>query len=403
MSDSSKPSLSTAQAIALIREGKIETMPSSQRSELRELLKQNPAILVLKGCQDALQRLDGLEPGRVSSESSSAPEPVSPQRSSVSWIAWAFTLTLLAAAGAYLFLPQNSPKSLAFSNSSATEFPSRQEQAPDPKVAESTAPPEPVALAEENTPLPPKPEVPINPLEAEPPKVVEAEPKKAEAALPPAIGPQPEVELVGEHAKLIPDPRGGFRLTGMNGRTKVKLRGKTSRLTVEGVFSNASIDLSALEVHHIEFSKNVTGNSNLSVKASRRGVVEFRGTVSSGSKIKIEAPEGKVEFRGPITGRTRITIDAPGGGVHFHQIARKGANISGNTNLRITAKSVNFAAGLNSRARAEVTLSKGGTLRHGRLNGNSRISYRKANADDPDLTVEGDTSGRGQVVQTGGR
>lgn len=400
MGDSTKPTISTAQAIAMIRQGNIDTMPRAQRIALRDVLEQNPAILVLNGCDDALRRLEATDPRATSEESADgATRSPLPKRSPAGWIPVALVLTVIAAVGAYLYLGRNEPLTITSTKSSS----------PTPPAPSATNEPEPSELgrvspiAEEETTPPPAPGLPDEPAEPLPlPDPGQAPPNPVALENPPsAQDPPPEIELVGgKNVRLVPGKRGGYRLTGMNGQTKVKLRGKTSRLSIDAVVGQASVDLSELEVHHTEFSQNISGNSRITLQETG-GVVVFLGPIAGGTKIDVDAPGGRVEFRGPVAGRAKITIKASEGRVHFHQIARKGAVVGGGAQVQITARTVNFAAGLHNRAEATVILDKNGTLHHGLLNGSSKLTYRKANPADPDPKVEGNTSGRGKLIALG--
>ena len=59
---------------------------------------------------------------------------------------------------------------------------------------------------------------------------------------------------------------------------------------------------------------------------------------------------------------------------------------------------MDLAAGLDEGAKVHVTLTRGGSLHHGRLDGGSNLTYRKEKPDDPQPVVEGIADGPGHVV-----
>jgi hypothetical protein len=177
----------------------------------------------------------------------------------------------------------------------------------------------------------------------------------------------------------------------------VKLTGTTSRLVIGNLDGEAALDLSGLRADHLEFRGTINGNAQITLNAPASRV-EFFNSVNGNPTITINAPAGLVEFHRIVEGSATIAVEAPEGRVHFRTGDSGGALVTGGAQMRIVAKLVNFGAGLDGGAQAEVILSPGGELHHGRLAGGSALSCRKADPSDPDPVVTGDNGGSGRLI-----
>jgi hypothetical protein len=215
----------------------------------------------------------------------------------------------------------------------------------------------------------------------------------------PAIGlaeaplePFPKIETDGAGATLTRDPDGGFRLSAINGPDIVKISGKASRIVIDDINGEPVVDLSGLVTPQVEFTGTINGGPLITV-ACDSGSVEFRQSINGSPRITINCPGGSVGFMEAVGGSTELTINAARGNVRFH------TPVNGGSKVKLTARQVEFSAGIDGGATVDLTLTSGGSLAYGRLNGGGSITFRKAGADDPGLAVHGDPSGSGHLIE----
>lgn len=140
----------------------------------------------------------------------------------------------------------------------------------------------------------------------------------------------------------------------------------------------------------------INGQAQLDASELKAEHIEFRGQVNGTSTVKLNAPGGTIEFHDTVGGATKMEIAAPGGTVTFRKVA---ARVAGGTQMSITARSVDFAAGMDGGSRADVILTNNGSLRYGSLGGGSRLHCRKSTPDDSMPTVvEGEVREGGRLV-----
>jgi hypothetical protein len=365
MNPAENTALSMVDGIRLIRFGDLGAMPRHQLLELQSLLEQCPSIAGFEGCQDAAQRVQAEIDARLHPAQPHGPPDPPPQRRPLPLVRIAFVGSAMAAL-AWFLLSRSGPESPA----ATSKFPAVAAEPAPP--SESTAAP-PAAHAEPQ----PAPPVPADPAaHSAPPEPAAAADQPPPPPAPPAGEAPPEMLVTGEGANLLPDPDGGFRLTNLNGSSTLQLTGKASRLVIGDINGEVALDLAELDTRRIE----------------------FHGTINGNPRILLRSPAGRVEFLHGVGGSATLTIDAPDGEVVFHSGDRGTAPINGGATVAITARSVTLAAGLDGGAKADVTLTAGGSLHHGRLAGGSQLRYRKACPDDPRPAVDGPTDGPGRLI-----
>jgi len=210
--------------------------------------------------------------------------------------------------------------------------------------------------------------------------------KSAEAALaapmPPTGGPSaapplteanveallaPAQDVGGGRVRKIDSPQGEYVVEPLDGAVQVYLRGRVKTLRIGSLGGDVILDATGLEAQEVFFT----------------------GAISGRAKAKVHAPNGSVEFRASISGRASLGVDATGGRVTFPKPAagRAGAEISGDPRMTIRAREVDFQVPINDDAQVLTVLSAGGKIRFTEMNGHSRLTYRKAEAGDPDPVI----------------
>jgi Protein kinase domain len=169
-------------------------------------------------------------------------------------------------------------------------------------------------------------------------------------------------------------PDGEYAVGSLNGATTIKLKGKCKTLTVGLVDGASTLDASGLTAKEIIFTDKIDGRST----------------------VKLNAPNGSVDFRKKVDGQSTLEVVAAGGTVTFSDpggFLNAGSKIDGKSKVRITAKVVDFKAKIDGGPETHVlvTLTAGGTLRFKEINGKCRLHYRKADAKDPDPSIEAGT------------
>lgn len=345
------------EAVLLLRSGDPSKLTNEAAKRLYDALVQNPAIHVLTGDEEAVQRFRAalelrFEPAAGVSDGAEIPKT----RPTYRRLAAAAAVLLLIAMGVRQFVTKDK----------------RLDTRTVSPVVMATPAPLPAPVPSVN----PAPAPPVNPHAA--PAMANTSPVPVVPAPPPAEplpdNDAPHMEVAGGEARLEPDGEGGYRLTALDGRTHVKLTGSVKNLRLDGINGQAELDASELAAEHID----------------------FRGQVNGTSTVKLNAPGGVVEFHEAVGGATMVEVAAPGGTVTFRQ---GDARVSGGTQMNITAKSVDFAAGMDGGSKADVILTNKGSLRYASLGGGSRLHYRKASPDDAvPQVVEGEVREGGRLV-----
>lgn len=174
--------------------------------------------------------------------------------------------------------------------------------------------------------------------------------------------------VVGEgKVRRIDNPEGEYVVEPLDGAAKVYLSGRVKTLRIGGLDGEALLEASGLEAQEVRFTGAVGGNA----------------------KARVHAPEGSVEVSASVGGRAILTIDAAGGRVIFPTPAAggAGAKIDGDPRMVIKAREVDFQVPINGGAQVTMVLSAGAKIRFTELNGSSRLTWRKADALDPDPVI----------------
>lgn len=379
----SPPPMTIVEALRLIRGGEPSKLTAEQARRLQGVLEKNPALHVLVGDERLVQafrkELDRRCGGESSESESDESAPVAGRGGRRILIPAAALLAL--AGGAWWLLSDIPPETRT---DRAAEVAARIEPAPGsspPATVESVKPIVPPVspvvspaaqpdTAAKNAPVAGAPgiaEKPAGPLEAAVKPAGEAK----------ADDDEPLMEVLRGGARLDPDGKGGWRLSSLNGEASVKLSGKTKCLEIGNINGGILLDASELEAAEID----------------------IRGRINGSGTVKLNAPDGIVRFHGSIGGSTTVEVFAGGGSVQFLSTETSPARVEGGTRVNVTAKEVNFAAGMDGGSKADVTVTRGGSLSYATIGGGARLHYRKAAADnDPVVLHEGMLSGGGKVT-----
>jgi hypothetical protein len=361
--------MTITEAIHLLRNSDLAKLDEQKLQELHATLESHPSILGFDGCTDALDLLaaERQRRSRVGTPADSEPadaDGTSRQRGR-RHLAPLVAVAIVALGGMFLVAwlrgtrnGEPAPSLVAASSPETPVQPGTPNPAPPAPPSAEKPPPEPTpeltTASRADSPATPEPD---------PQAISAADPLEAEAF--------PELEVTGAGANLTRDPVGGFLLSAINGPDLVKPVGTASRLALGDINGEPTIDLCQLTTKHLE----------------------FHGTINGSPRISLKAPAGTVVFHRNVGGSAHLHIVAPDGAVTFH------APVNGGARLTISARSVEFAAGLDGGAAADLTLTPGGTLSFTRLNGGSSLTHRKSHPDDPPTVITGDPSGNGRLIE----
>jgi hypothetical protein len=354
------PPMTIVEAVQLIRTAEPDSISTAQVRRLLAVLEENPALHVLVGDEAQVQRVRAELEKRFSSDAygldpAAAPRGAAPSRSGRR-LAVAAVLAVAGVAAAWFAFRQPS-------SDIKTE--------PRPAPAKSSAPLLPVA-----SPFVPTAPPPVAEQSTPPPGVPAATAQPADPPEPPEWE-KPHMELQQSEAILADEGDGRWILSNLDGREEVSLSGKAKRLTLRNFNGEAKVDTVDLDVE----------------------AIEVHGSIDGRAKIKLSALGGLVTFHNSVAGSTEVEVDAPGGRVIFLKDRSATAVVAGSTKLRITAQHVEFNSGMDGGSRADVTLTKGGSLDYSFLAGGAELRYRNAAAGDPPPAIgKGETREGGKLI-----
>lgn len=130
---------------------------------------------------------------------------------------------------------------------------------------------------------------------------------------------------------------------------------------------------------------SVNGNGAIDASALVAEEVVITGDLNGDAVVTLNAPGGKVTIGGYVVGSAKLTVIAPGGEVFV--LANSGQFAGGST-TKVTAKRFDIAGKLGGGAKVHVTLTAGGSLKLTSADEGALVTYKKAAASDPPLTIE---------------
>jgi len=146
----------------------------------------------------------------------------------------------------------------------------------------------------------------------------------------------------------------------------IVLRGKVRMLRVNGLGAGAILDASGLEA----------------------GSVYVCGTISGGSLLKINCPDGVVEVPAAVGELSRVEIHAPGSSIRFVYPTmpdKSGSLIDGGATVVMTARTVDLRGDVaGAGTKVKVTLTRNGSLKAAAVRGTATIEYRAENRESPE-------------------
>ena len=144
----------------------------------------------------------------------------------------------------------------------------------------------------------------------------------------------------------------------------VVVRGRIKTLHVSGAEIGAAIDASGLAAERISIGGSVTG----------------------GSVLKLNAPNGQVSFTGSVSGRSTVHVHAPGGEVLFNAST---SNVIDGARVTVTAAKVRCKGEVSGTGtRLEATLANGGGITIRSLRDRAVVEYRKGNPGDAAPSID---------------
>ena len=250
---------------------------------------------------------------------------------------------------------------------------------PAPRHETASAPPgelPPVAVRH----VAPFPHAPKPRDEQAPVKVPNEKPSRPAVEPPKKGGARPVGVVMKIDPKIAPvrhfdNPDDTATLPDLNSGDRVTLTGKLRILRVGSVNGKGSINASELVAEEIVLHGDLNGDA----------------------VVTLNAPGGKVTVGGYVVGSAKLTVVAPGGEVLV--LADSGLFAGGST-TKLTAKRFEAAGKLAGGAKLFVTLTAGGSIKIAAADEGATVTYKKAAASDPPLTVEkGAVRGGARVIE----
>lgn len=245
-----------------------------------------------------------------------------------------------------------------------------------PPVSQAHAPQnrgEPIAM---QTAPAPRPVVPaqspmMEPIAVAPIPVAVVSPKKQ-----PPIGPVVRINAKEVRQQQLDNPVGIAAVADMNGEDRVTLTGKVRLLKIGSVGGKATLDASGLEAEEIVIT----------------------GDLSKSAVVKLHAPNGKVTLGGHIVGSAKLAVNAPGGEV---VVSTGSAKLDNAAEVTVTANRVEVNGLMTGEAKLVVTLTTGGSLKLGVMDGGATVIYKRATPTDPEPKFEPGVLRGGAKVHVG--
>jgi len=212
---------------------------------------------------------------------------------------------------------------------------------------------------------------PHEPTEVAPPPMLAADPQPIPIVLPPPGG----ISVI-----RLDRPKEIFQLDRVGEGNHIKLIGKVTKLSLDGIANGATVDASELET------------KSISVK----------GAIQTGATLRLYCPNGNVSFSRFIDGGSRVEINAPGGTVMFtgSSMRTNGASIDGGSSVKIVCRSASFTAPImGDKTKIALDLVGPGTpsLKFTEIGGSAQLHYRvpEPNTPTPRITP-GKLTGKGE-------
>lgn len=366
--ESSGRAMSVVEAARLLRAGGLEGWREEQAKAVLEVIDRNPGLHVIVGDEAAVVAARKQLEARLRPAIVEAGDPFDPEESGGLRRRWAVA-GLVAGLGLGLLVPMLHERSRVRSVS--------MESAVVPAADHSSsADPSAVSAARRagNAAKPPVPKGPPS----QPSPVSGAVPEVAAVADPAPVLPVPAAEAAvavdevapflevrGGEAELVSEGKGVWRVTDLNGRALVTLSGKAKRIAFGEINGEVEIETRALQVE----------------------AIEMRGAINGSGQLRLASPGAGVEFRGSVGGSAKLSVDVGEGRVTFVDDGVFMARVIGGAEVRIRARRVDFAAGMDGGSRAEVVLLPRGSVGWSVIEGGARLRWRRENRGDPEPEV----------------
>jgi hypothetical protein len=183
-----------------------------------------------------------------------------------------------------------------------------------------------------------------------PPSPVVAAPPKQNRPAPAIVGPIRQIDPRAVRDTHIDSPDGAVLVSDMNRDGRLTLTGKVRQMRIGSVGGSAILDASGLTAQEIIVTGDLHGRATL----------------------KLNAPDGSVTISGHVEGSARVIVDAPRGEVI---VSAGSGRLDGESELTVTARSVEVKGAMAGNARLIVTLTGGGAVTLGTMHENASVVY----------------------------
>ena len=360
--------MSVAEAARLLRAGGLEGWRDEQAEAVLGVIERNPGLHVMVGDEAAVVAAQKQLEARLRPVAAGAEGAVEPAERGMRnrWAA----AGLVAGLGLGLLVPMLHERSRVRSVSmdSAVVPPADNSSGADPAALSAAAPignpsKRPVPTGPPPSPSPVSGAVPEVATVAEPAPVLPVPAGPAVAAARDEAA--PFLEVRGGEAELVSEGNGVWRVTDLNGRALVTLSGKAKRIAFGEINGEVEIETRALAVE----------------------AIEMRGAINGSGQVRLASPGAAVEFRGSVGGSVKLSVDVGEGRVTFVDDGVFVGRVMGGAEVRIRARRVDFAAGMDGGSRAEVVLVPRGSVGWSVIDGGSRLRWRREHPGDPEPEV----------------
>jgi len=374
---SSGRAMSVAEAARLLRAGGVEGWREEQARAVLEVIERNPGLHVIVGDEAAVVAARTQLEARLRPLRAGTGEPVGPGDCGGLRRRW-LVAGLVAGLGLGLLIPMLHERSRGRSGgveSATVPAPDNPSAAVDPVSGGDRNPAKPPAS--KGPPAQPSPVSGAVPDVAAVAEAVPVLPGPAAGATAARDEAAPFLEVRGGSAELVSEGKGVWRVTDLNGRAMVRLSGKAKRIAFGEINGEVEIETRGLDVE----------------------AMEVRGSINGSGKVNLSSPGAAVEFRGSVGGSVKLSVDVGEGRVTFLDDGVFMARVIGGAEVRIRARRVDFAAGMDGGSVAEVVLVPRGSVGWSVIDGGARLRWRREHPRDPEPEVRAGTLQRGGTGQ----
>lgn len=164
-------------------------------------------------------------------------------------------------------------------------------------------------------------------------------------------------------------PDGEYAVPPLNEGAHLTLIGTVGTLRLHDI-NGAFVDASRLKARNIYLNDHINGRA----------------------MVKLHAPQGRVELSA-VNAEAQVEIDAEGGRIETK-------DLNGEARLRLRGKEIRLYGNVNGTVQVRATLTKDGSMKFHRLQGESKVLWKKDQPTDPAPTITpGEIRGKAELSE----